>query len=81
MNNGWLAGRVAIVTGASRGIGRATAASLASAGAVVVAAARSKDKLESLQAEITSAGNQATSVGCDVSDPGQVEALFDIASK
>jgi len=81
MNNGWLAGRVAIVTGASRGIGRATAGALASAGAVVVAAARSKDKLEELQAEITRGGNNATAVGCDVSDPDQVQALFDIASQ
>ena len=54
-----LTGKVALVTGASQGIGRAIALDLAKHGATVALAARSLDKLESLAAEITSAGGTA----------------------
>lgn len=57
-----LAGQVALVTGASRGIGRAIAGELASAGAAVVAGARSAPELEHLQAEIESRGGEAIAV-------------------
>jgi len=72
----WIDGKIAVVTGASRGIGRATAVALAEAGAYVVAAARSSEPLERLHHEITRKGGRALAVTCDVSDPVQVERLF-----
>src|SRR5882757_3191295 len=63
----WLAGRVAVVTGASRGIGAATAAALAGAGAHVVLAARDRDALASVAGGIQAAGGLATPVPTDVS--------------
>ena len=66
-----LAGRVALVTGASRGIGRATALALAEAGAHVVALARTQGALDELDDAIRAAGSQATLVPCDLKDgPG-----------
>ena len=59
-------GRVALVTGASQGIGRACALELARGGAAIAAAARSRDKLDSLVAEITSKGGQAAAFPMDV---------------
>lgn len=65
------AGRVALVTGASRGIGYATAIALAEAGAHVVAMARTQGGLEELDDAIRAAGSQATLVPCDLKDgPG-----------
>ncbi len=66
--------RVAVVTGASRGIGRAVARRLAEAGAAVVAAARS-DHADGVAAEIRAAGGRAVGVSADVTDPGRVEAM------
>jgi NAD(P)-dependent dehydrogenase (short-subunit alcohol dehydrogenase family) len=77
----WLAGRVAMVTGASRGIGAATAAALAGAGAHVILAARDLDALTSVASGIQAAGGQATSVPTDVSKPGDVEELFATAAQ
>lgn len=68
--------RVAMVTGASYGIGRATSLALAEAGAKVVAAARTREKLESLVGEIQAAGGEALAVTMDVADPLQVKAGF-----
>lgn len=68
-----LTDRVAIVTGASEGIGRALAQLLVSEGAQVVLAARSKDKLEALAAELGS--ERALAVPTDVAQPAQVERL------
>lgn len=68
--------RIAIVTGASTGIGRSVARALAAEGARVVVAARSADKLAALVAEVTAAGGQALAVPTDVTDEGQVIALF-----
>jgi 3-oxoacyl-[acyl-carrier protein] reductase len=68
--------KVALVTGASQGIGRAIALALAQAGAKVVAAARNADKLASLVAEIEAAGGQALAIAMDVADAAQVKAGF-----
>jgi 3-oxoacyl-[acyl-carrier protein] reductase len=68
--------RVAMVTGASYGIGRATSLALAEAGAKVAAAARTREKLESLVGEIQAAGGEALAVTMDVADPAQVKAGF-----
>ena len=72
--SGPLADRVAIVTGASRGIGRAAARRLAAAGAAVVAAARG-DHADAVAEEIRGAGGRSIAVGADVTDPGRVDAM------
>jgi NAD(P)-dependent dehydrogenase (short-subunit alcohol dehydrogenase family) len=72
----WLAGRLAVVTGASRGIGAATARALAAAGAHVVLAARDGQALDRVARQIKDDGGQATPVVTDVSDEGAVERLF-----
>jgi NAD(P)-dependent dehydrogenase (short-subunit alcohol dehydrogenase family) len=72
----WLAGRLAVVTGASRGIGAATATALAAAGAHVVLAARDRQALEGVAGRIKGAGGQAIAVPADVSDKAAVERLF-----
>jgi 3-oxoacyl-[acyl-carrier protein] reductase len=71
-----LIGRVALVTGASQGIGRATALALAQAGARVAAAARNAGKLAEAIAEIAAAGGEAIAVPMDVADAEQVKAGF-----
>ncbi len=68
--------KVAIVTGASQGIGRATALALVAAGARVAAAARNAQKLESLVQEVEAAGGEALAVPMDVGDAGQVKTGF-----
>jgi NAD(P)-dependent dehydrogenase (short-subunit alcohol dehydrogenase family) len=73
---GWLAGRVAVVTGASRGIGAATAAAVAAAGAQVVLAARDRSALEDVADRIKDAGGLATVMQTDVGDEAAVERLF-----
>jgi len=72
----WLTGRVAVVTGASRGIGAATAAAMAAAGAHVVLAARDRRALDGVAARIRDAGGQATPVPTDVSDEAAIGRLF-----
>jgi len=69
-----LTGRVALVTGASRGIGRAIAAKLAAQGATVVAAARERNAAATVD-EITAAGGKAEVASVDVSDAAAIEAL------
>ncbi|MGO8022926.1 SDR family oxidoreductase [Rhizobium leguminosarum] len=67
-------GKVALVTGASSGIGAATALKLAEAGAKVGIAARRTDKLADLKNEIVSKGGEALVIEMDVVDPASVEA-------
>jgi NAD(P)-dependent dehydrogenase (short-subunit alcohol dehydrogenase family) len=75
MTDGSLSGRIALVTGASRGIGRAVAQGLAKAGAHVVVAARSLGGLESLDDEIQSAGGAATLLQLDLKKGDRVDQL------
>ena len=70
-----LSGKVAVVTGASSGIGEATVRELAARGASVVLAARAVDRLEALRREISTCGGAALAVETDVSDRGSVEAM------
>lgn len=77
-----LDGRLALVTGASSGLGRHFALTLARAGAAVVVAARRTDRLGELVAEVEALGGQALAVRLDVTDPASVRACFDeIATK
>lgn len=69
-----LAGRVALVTGAGRGIGRAIAVALGAAGAAVACAARSRDQVDSAAAEIAAAGGRARALRLDVTRPEQIAA-------
>ncbi len=68
--------KVGLVTGASQGIGRATALALAEAGAKVAVAARNAEKLAALVAEIEGRGGAALAVPMDVADAAQVKAGF-----
>jgi NAD(P)-dependent dehydrogenase (short-subunit alcohol dehydrogenase family) len=70
-----LAGKTAIVTGASRGIGEATARAFAAAGAAVVLGARTEPEIDAVAAEIVSAGGEALAVATDVTDPEAVQQL------
>ena len=74
-----LTDRVAIVTGAGRGIGAATAVSLAEAGADVVIAARTADQLEEVAGRIEGVGRKAVAVTADLSDLEAVAGLVDRA--
>jgi NAD(P)-dependent dehydrogenase (short-subunit alcohol dehydrogenase family) len=69
---------VTLITGASQGIGAATARRFGEAGHKVVLAARNKEKLEAVAASI---GENATPVACDVADPVSVAALFETIGK
>ena len=77
----WLAGRVAVVTGASRGIGAATAQAIAAAGAHVVLAARDREALAGVAGHIADAGGHATAVPADISRTDDVERVFAVAAQ
>lgn len=70
-------GRVALVTGASQGIGFASAQAFAEAGAKVVLADRQEDKVREAAERLTGAGHTALAVTCDVTDAGQVQAMVE----
>jgi len=71
--------KVVVITGASSGIGAATAKLLASNGAKVGLGARREDRLQSLVQEITAAGGQAAYQVTDVRDAAEVQGLVDLA--
>ena len=71
-----LSGRVALVTGASQGIGHACAVKLAEAGATVLAAARNQQKLDELVGKIAAAGGKGAAISLDVGDEEQVESTL-----
>jgi 3-oxoacyl-[acyl-carrier protein] reductase len=78
ISEGFLAGKVALVTGASRGIGAVTARVLAKAGACVILNYRSKgSRAEKVAAEIKSTGGQAFTIPCDITASLEVDAMFD----
>lgn len=74
-----LTGEVALVTGGSRGIGRAIALGLAGAGADVIVASRNLDSCELVAGEIEELGRRALAIACNVGDWDQVDALVDRA--
>jgi 3-oxoacyl-[acyl-carrier protein] reductase len=74
-----LSGRVALVTGASQGIGRACALKLAQSGATVALAARGQEKLQTLADEIATAGGKAAAFTLDVGDEEQIKSTFKTA--
>lgn len=71
-----LDGKVAVITGASSGIGKATAEALAAEGAAVVVAARREDRLNDLVGRIEGEGGRVLPVACDVTDEEQAHALI-----
>lgn len=72
-----LGGRVALVTGASRGIGRAIAMRLAAHGATVAVASRKVEACEEVAAEIRAAGGQALALACHIGEPADIERVVD----
>src|ERR1700691_363054 len=74
-----LSDRIALVTGASQGIGRACALKLAAAGAGVAVAARNQEKLNELVQQITSTGGNAAAFSVDVAEEDQIKSAFKAA--
>jgi gluconate 5-dehydrogenase len=72
-----LSGRVAIITGGSVGLGRQMAEGLAEMGANLVLCARKKERCEQAAEELKQMGVQTLALGCDVKNPGQVQAVVD----
>ena len=77
--NGNIAGKVVVITGASSGLGEATARYLAERGATVALGARRAERLQALVHEITTRGGQAFAFATDVTDAAQVQRLVDAA--
>jgi NADP-dependent 3-hydroxy acid dehydrogenase YdfG len=72
-------GKVVVITGASSGLGEATAKILSAQGATVVLGARRKDRIQALAKELTAGGGKALAVATDVADRQQVKNLVDAA--
>ena len=72
-----LTGKTALITGASKGLGKAMAVALAEAGASIALVARDAEKLETVRSELESAGGRAKAFIADVTQEGQVNALRD----
>jgi len=72
-------GKVVVITGASSGLGEATARMLAAEGAIVVLGARRTDRITALANELTKNGGQALAITTDVTDAGQLKKLVDTA--
>ena len=74
-----VAGKIVVITGASSGLGEATARHLAERGAAVVLGARRAERLQALVEEITQQGGRASAIVTDVTSAAQVQALVDSA--
>src|SRR5450759_3673937 len=72
-------GKVVVITGASSGLGEATARLLSTEGASIVLGARREDRLQALVSELTARGSKATALTTDVTHRDQVQKLVDIA--
>ena len=76
-----LAGKTAVITGASKGIGAATARRMGELGVNVVLAARSEKAVKSIAEEVASVGGKAVGIGCDVSKYSQVKKTVELAKE
>jgi NAD(P)-dependent dehydrogenase (short-subunit alcohol dehydrogenase family) len=72
-----LAGKIALITGSSRGIGEATAVTLASNGAHCILVSRNIDALEAVAKNIKNQGGKAEAIACDTGDMNQIKDLFE----
>ena len=77
MSNRALSGKVAVVTGGSKGIGKAIASAFAESGASVALAARGEEDLARAAKEVEASGGEAVAIPTDVTEPSQVQALMD----
>ncbi len=73
----FLKAKVAIVTGAGRGLGAATAESLASAGAAIVLTSRTGEQVDAVATRLRDSGAEALAIPSDISNPEDVDALID----
>jgi NADP-dependent 3-hydroxy acid dehydrogenase YdfG len=80
-NRAGIEGKVVVITGASSGLGEATARYLSARGATVVLGARRVERLQELANELTAAGGKAVAMETDVTKPDQVQRLVDAAVK
>jgi len=78
-SNNTIKGKVVVITGASSGLGEATARLLAAQGASVALGARRVERIQAIADELTASGGKALAVATDVTDRDQVKALVDAA--